>query len=73
MLLNFILPKVCAYVFYFRSLPTRPKLALAYREAMRAEAMGQPLKYLSEDEVEAALGFRKQITKAVTHKVVGKN
>ena len=49
------------------------KLALAYREAMRAEAMGQPLKYLSEDEAEAALGFRKQITKAVTHKVVGKN
>ena len=25
MLLTFILPKVCAYVFYFRSLPTRPK------------------------------------------------
>ena len=49
------------------------KLALAYREAMRAEAMGQPLKYLSEDEVDAALGFRKQITKAVTHKISSKN
>lgn len=49
------------------------KLALAQREAMRSEAMGQPLKYLSEEEVDAALGFRKQITKAVTHKVVGKN
>ena len=48
------------------------KLALAYREAVRAEAMGQPLKYLSEDEVNAALGFRKGITKAVTRKVVGK-
>ena len=49
------------------------KLALAKRDAMRAEAMGQPLKYLSEEEVEAALGFRKQITKAVTHKVAKKN
>ena len=45
------------------------KLALAYREAIRAEAMGKPLKYLSEDEVEEALGFRKQITKAMTYKI----
>ena len=49
------------------------KLALAYREAIRAEAMGKPLKYLSEDEVDEALGFRKQITKAVTHKYLKKN
>lgn len=44
------------------------KLALAYREAIRAEAMGQPLKYLSEDEVDDALGFRTRIAKALTHK-----
>ena len=49
------------------------KLALAYREAIRAEAMGKPLKYLSEDEVDEALGFRKQITKAVTQKYLKKN
>lgn len=48
------------------------KLALAYREAVRAEAIGQPLPYLSEDDVEHALSFRKRLTKAVTHKVVGK-
>lgn len=44
------------------------KLALAYREAIRAEAMGQPLKYLYEDEVDDALGFRTRIAKALTHK-----
>lgn len=49
------------------------KLALAYREAIRAEAVGKPLKYLSEDEVDEALGFRTRITKALTHKFARKN
>ena len=46
------------------------KLSLAYSEAMRAEAMGQPLPYLSEEQVEAALSVKKAVAKAVLRKLL---
>lgn len=44
------------------------KLSLAYSEAMRAEAMGQPLPYLSEEQVKAALSVKRTVAKAVLRK-----
>lgn len=46
----------------------KEKLAQAYREAIRAEALGKPLPYLSKDEVDSALSLRKSLTKSVTRK-----
>ena len=50
----------------------KEKLEIACREAMRAEAMGQPLPYLSEEEVKSALSFRKAFTKSAAHKIITK-
>lgn len=50
----------------------KEKLEIACREAMRAEAMGQPLPYLSEEEVKSALSFRKALTKSAAHKIITK-
>ena len=44
----------------------KEKLAQAYREAIRAEALGKPLPYLSEEEIEAAFSLRKNIAKSLT-------
>lgn len=50
----------------------KEKLEIACREAARAEAEGNPLPYLSEEEVKAALSFRKAFTKSAAHKIVTK-
>lgn len=50
----------------------KEKLAIACREAIRAEAIGKPLPYLSEEEVKSALSLRKAITKSVAHTVATK-
>lgn len=44
------------------------KLSLAYSDAMRAEAMGQPLPYLSEEQVKTALSIKRTVAKAVLRK-----
>lgn len=50
----------------------KEKLAIACREAIRAEVSGKPLQYLFEEEVKTALSLRKAITKSVAHKVTTK-
>lgn len=44
------------------------KLSLAYSDAMRAEAMGRPLPYLSEEQVKTALSVKRTVAKAVLRK-----
>lgn len=50
----------------------KEKLEIACREAIKAEAEGNPLPYLSDDEVKSALSFRKALTKSAAHKIVTK-